>query len=833
MRPAGRRYRPTRPVGFEPVEPRIYLSGNSAADFQLESLGGDLLAEGFPAAVAGARELTAAHTAAAEYGLTGAGQTVVVIDSGIAYEHYALGGGFGLGYRVVGGYDFTAERDADPYDDGPMGSHGTHVAGIIAGNDGTRPGIAPGVDLVALRVFDDAGDGKVEWVERALRWVHDHRHDFANPITTVNLSLGTKWRAEGLPDGASFEDELARLQADGIFVAVAAGNNFLARQQPGLSYPAASSYVVPVASVDDDGSLSYFSQRARRAIAAPGRSVSSTVPDYLGNRNGIDDDFGRYSGTSMAAPYVAAASVLIRQAYQLAGTANVSQDTIYNLMVATADTVYDPITKQDYHRLNLDRAIDAVMPAERIGYVDWGSVRQSRFDGNRIDSGGQWFALTAANRGLLTVEAIFADAGADVDVELELFDADHKLLGTSRADRGHQRADVSARAGETFYLHAYARAGVNQDVDFRVTNLLSRQGKAVHVLGTGRSDRFTFSTADTHRLAVNDTHRLAVNDVVYRFDSTVVDSITFDGLGGFDRIEISGTAGGESAVFRPGSLVLRGPGYDVRTAAVQTAIVRAGGGRDRAVLYDSPGDDTFAANSDAGILYAGGFHNRAVGFELVQALSTAGGHDVARLYDSPGDDLFVANATAGRLSGDGFSNRARLFEEVHAYATSGGRDVAKLFDSPGDDTFTAGPRGGRLFGAGFLNQARFFDGLHAYATAGGHDVARLADSPGRDVLVVSAGSAALFGEGFYNRAKLFEEVHARADAGGRDKAVLHDSNVDDYFRAAGLSARLLSAGSLTWAFGFEHVRATAAHGGTNHTEIAAVDYLLELDGDWS
>ena len=53
---------------------------------------------------------------AAEYGFDGSGQTVAVIDTGIAYDHAAFGGGFGEGSQVVGGYDF-AENDANPYDD--------------------------------------------------------------------------------------------------------------------------------------------------------------------------------------------------------------------------------------------------------------------------------------------------------------------------------------------------------------------------------------------------------------------------------------------------------------------------------------------------------------------------------------------------------------------------------------------------------------------------------------------------------------------------------------------------------------------------------------------
>ena len=73
------------------------------------------------------------------YSFDGSGQTVAVIDSGIAWDHYALGGGFGEDFRVVGGWDF-AENDSNPFDDGPAGFHGTHVAGIVGSQDSVHGG---------------------------------------------------------------------------------------------------------------------------------------------------------------------------------------------------------------------------------------------------------------------------------------------------------------------------------------------------------------------------------------------------------------------------------------------------------------------------------------------------------------------------------------------------------------------------------------------------------------------------------------------------------------------------------------------------------------------
>jgi subtilisin family serine protease len=122
-----------------------------------------------------------------------------------------LGGGFGAGTRVVGGWDF-AENDANPYDDGPNGSHGTHVAGIIGSSDGRYPGVAPGVDLVACLPTAAAGPFR-GWKCTALvikTAMHRNRY-------LINISLGASTTAPAL--FGPVEDELQQLRGVGFFVA--------------------------------------------------------------------------------------------------------------------------------------------------------------------------------------------------------------------------------------------------------------------------------------------------------------------------------------------------------------------------------------------------------------------------------------------------------------------------------------------------------------------------------------------------------------------------------------------------------------------------------------
>lgn len=765
-----------------------------------------------------------------DYGLTGRGQTVAVIDSGIAWDHMALGEGFGSGYRVVGGWDFTEENDSQPYDDGPFGFHGTHVSGIIGSDDAQHPGVAPEVDLVALRVFNDAGQGQMAWVEQALGWVHDNQDTFENPITTVNLSLGTSWNSDSLPGWASLEDELQALYEDGIFVTASAGNSFSEYNEPGLSYPAASEYVLPVASVDDDGSLSDFSQRHQRALAAPGGNIMSTVPDHILGSDGTANDFSTASGTSMAAPYVAGASVLVRQAMEMVGMEGINLDSISSHLRETGDSFFDAATGASYDRLNLANAIDSLIPSDTVGDLVSGAtginLNESLHTGwlNSLDDSDA-FSFTATSAGKLSLSTdsqwvdslswtlhsggqVVADSsstgplnisagtqyeivvsanseigpydlgvnfegsstppssppgsgsqpptspptGQPVDLgaidyysdslsegsyqvtavrdgtvtvqwagQLTGLDASGELVvsgSASGVDRdasdGLLRVDVQVRAGQTlqFVLPTGAASG-----EVSIANVLATSGGNASVTGTAGGDQIG--------LDLSASSQLSFGNVAYDLSSIGVTSLTVDGGGGADSLNMIGSAASDKVDLRPGRSTIENANLTATFLSTEDVAYVSGGGPDRVYLYDSDGDDTLRASPREADLAGVGYHFNVQDVDRIFIHATGGGQDFAYLYDSDGDDRLSMRPQFASMSGDSFFNYVRGFERVYAYATAGGADEALLYDSGADDRFSTSGETASIVGPGFSSFSRSFESVQAIAEAGGNDRATL------------------------------------------------------------------------------------------------------------
>jgi len=275
-------------------------------------------------------------------GLTGAGVTVAVLDSGIAATHDDL-----PATSVVGFIDFVNGRKTR-YDDY---GHGTHVAGIIAGkgtdSGGQMAGTAPGAKLFVIKVLDSQGNGKVSNVIAALNWLRDNGAAYG--VRVVNMSFGTA------PDEDPSLDPLAlaaqALVQKGIVVVVAAGNNGHSPDGKqiwgGIGSPADSPWVITVGASSSMGTLTRkddtmasFSSRgpavghiAKPDLVAsgvgivspisPAGSLVSTLSQLLVtplcslggacSSNGTAP-YMSLSGTSMAAPAVSGAVALMLQA---------------------------------------------------------------------------------------------------------------------------------------------------------------------------------------------------------------------------------------------------------------------------------------------------------------------------------------------------------------------------------------------------------------------------------------------------------------------------------------------------------------------------------------
>ena len=224
--------------------------------------------------------------------VTGQGTTVAIIDSGIDYTHPDLGGCFGAGCKVVGGYDFV-NNDDDPMD---THGHGTHVAGIVAGN-GTITGVAPEAALMAYKVCNTNEDCSTSGIIAALeRAVMDQ-------VDAVNISLG----ALGSPD-----DPLAQAtdQAvdQGVAVVVAAGNNKDYRR---IDSPGVAAKALTVGATNKSDGLYGLTSRGpvssyliKPDLVAPGENIYSSKPNH---------SYAPMSGTSMASPHIAGAVALLKQ----------------------------------------------------------------------------------------------------------------------------------------------------------------------------------------------------------------------------------------------------------------------------------------------------------------------------------------------------------------------------------------------------------------------------------------------------------------------------------------------------------------------------------------
>ncbi|RMF95142.1 MAG: hypothetical protein D6734_06210 [Candidatus Schekmanbacteria bacterium] len=246
--------------------------------------------------------------------------------------------------KVIGGYDFVSD-DFDPYDDN---GHGTHVSGIIASVDSTYKGIAPGAKIVALKVLDRTGNGESDDVAAAIEWCVNNK-DIYN-ISVINLSLGDngQYASSAYCDQFLISQMINLAVSNGIFVAVASGNN---GYTSGISLPACASGATSVGGVytKDWGKMSWSSgctdattaadkivchtnRSSLLDLLAPGAVIQSSVPG---------GGFGQKSGTSMATPHIAGVAALVQQNEKLMGGTALSPSDLTVRLKNTGKSIVD------------------------------------------------------------------------------------------------------------------------------------------------------------------------------------------------------------------------------------------------------------------------------------------------------------------------------------------------------------------------------------------------------------------------------------------------------------------------------------------------------------
>jgi serine protease AprX len=421
--------------------------------------------------VVGAMERTSTTVGASavrqELGYDGAGVGIAIIDSGSSAFHDDLSDALSRESRVDQFVDFVNARKK-AYDDY---GHGTHVAGIIAGNGfdsgGLRTGIAPAARLVVLKVLDDSGQGRISDVIAAIDYAIAQKDNFN--IRVINLSVATGVYEPYDVDPLTLAAQ--RAVDAGIVVVAAAGNYGRAPQggtrYGGITAPGNAPWVLTVGAsshmgtVDrTDDTIAPFSSRGPTAInhsakpdvVAPGVGIESlsdpqsafyiTKSGYLlsGTVPTWYLPYLSLSGTSMAAPVVTGTVALMLQA-----NPNLTPNAVKAIIEYSAQQYagYDRLTQgagflNAKGAVELARHLAASDDTEYPSTADWST---QIVWGNRLIQGGQLAADENAWWTSTTWGARLSPDGAEITWGSEFTDTGQNVVWGSQC--GGQDCDTA------------------------------------------------------------------------------------------------------------------------------------------------------------------------------------------------------------------------------------------------------------------------------------------------------------------------------------------------------------------------------------------------------
>jgi len=250
-----------------------------------------------------------------EAGILGEGVKVGVIDSGVDPVCSLKG-------KIVSYRNFIEDEEYGDY-----AGHGTHVAGIIAGDEEVYRGVAPRARIISAKVLNKKGRGSEELIGAGMMWT------YVEGAEVINLSLGVEpdpfFGFLGDSGPKSFLSRLCdALASKGVVIVAAAGND--GPEEGTIRSPGASESAITVGAVDKHRKLTDYSSRGpvdgitKPDILAPGGILGPSIPPDEGiistrssrsERKGYPDEcHTSLYGTSMAAPHVSGSAALILEA---------------------------------------------------------------------------------------------------------------------------------------------------------------------------------------------------------------------------------------------------------------------------------------------------------------------------------------------------------------------------------------------------------------------------------------------------------------------------------------------------------------------------------------
>lgn len=337
-----------------------------------------------------------------DMGLDGQGIAVAVIDSGISTDK-------DFNKRLVARKNFYSNRRNvnDTF------GHGTHVAGIIGGSgadsDGLYAGIAPGVNLISLKIGNNSGMAHESDAVEAMQWVLEHKDRYNIRVVNLSINSTVELSYHASPLGAAAEI----LWFNRVVVVASAGNT---DQNGGFSTidaaPASDPFIITVGASNENGdtnpandTVATFSASGTTAdgfakpdIIAPGQDIVSVLSgrsdwgEEYPDRVVLDGQYFRLSGTSMSAPMVTGAVALLLQ-----DEPNLTPDQVKYRLVNASNSVdgqpyldvYAAVTAGTTESLNTGIAASQLLWTgdQPVNWdsVNWNSVNWNSVNWNSVN----------------------------------------------------------------------------------------------------------------------------------------------------------------------------------------------------------------------------------------------------------------------------------------------------------------------------------------------------------------------------------------------------------------------------------------------------------------